>query len=94
MRKRTGAFFPVEKIESLELGRRLGRRKELQLMTVIVTDSLQNRRFDVDLAFKFLSDTESAMREGNGAVWLGDVLKNNNKIKTPQLLYFSHENST
>ena len=93
VRKQTGAFFPVEKIESLKLGKRLGRRKELQLMTATVIDSLQSRKFEVDLAFKFLSDTESAIREGNGAVWLEDILKNNTKVKTPQLLYFSHENS-
>jgi hypothetical protein len=93
VRKQTGAFFPVEKIESLKLGKRLGRRKELQLMTVTVVDSLQNQKFDVNLAFKFLIDTESAMREGNGAMWLGDILKNNYKVRTPQLLYFSHENS-
>ncbi|MHA2306452.1 MAG: hypothetical protein ACXACU_13795 [Candidatus Hodarchaeales archaeon] len=93
VRKRTGAFFPVERIESLELGKRLGRRKELQLMTINVRDSLQNRRFKVDLAFKFLNDIEAAIREGNGAVWLEEVLKNNAKIRTPQLLYFSHENS-
>lgn len=93
VRKKTGAFFPVEKIESLELGKRLGRRKELQLMTATVIDSMQNQKFEVDLAFKFLNDTESAIREGNGAVWLGEVLKNNTKVETPQLLYFSHNNS-
>ncbi len=93
VRNQTGAFFPVEKIQSLKLGKRLGRRKELQLMTVSVVDSLQNRKFDVSLAFKFLSDTESAIREGNGAMWLEEILKNNIKVKTPQLLYFSHENS-
>jgi hypothetical protein len=93
VRKKTGAFFPVDKIESLELGKRLGRRKELQLMTATVIDSLQSRKYEVDLAFKFLNDKESAIREGNGAAWLGNILKNNDKIKTPQLLYFSHENS-
>ena len=93
VRKQTGAFFPVEKNESLTLGKRLGRRRELQLMTVSVVDSLQNRKFEVDLAFKFLTDTESAMREGNGAMWLGEILKNNYKVRTPQLLYFSQENS-
>lgn len=93
VRDQTGAFFPVEKIENLTLGRRLGRRKELQLMTVEVVDSLQNRKYNVDLAFKFLPNPETAAKEGNGAVWLGEVLKNNIKIQTPQLLYFSHENS-
>lgn len=93
VRNQSGAFFPVEKIENLSLGKRLGRRKELQLMTVEVIDSLQNRTFNVDLAFKFLPDPETASKEGNGAVWLGDVLKNNFKVQTPQLLYFSHENS-
>ena len=54
IRNQRGAFFPVEGIHSLELGHRLGRRKELQLMTVTVLDSLQNRKYSVDLAFKFL----------------------------------------
>ena len=93
VRKKTGAFFPVEKIDTMQLGKRLGRRKELQLMTVTVVDSLQNQKYDVDLAFKFLTDKESSIREGNGAVWLGNVLKNNFKVRTPQLLYFSQENS-
>ena len=93
VRNQTGALFPIEKIDNLTLGKRLGRRKELQLMTVTVVDSLQNRSFDVDLAFKFLPDPETATREGNGAVWLGEVLKNNIKVQTPQLLYFSHVNS-
>ena len=64
VRNQSGAFFPVEKIENLSLGKRLGRRKELQLMTVEVIDSLQNRRFEVDLAFKFLPDLETATKEG------------------------------
>ncbi|UCG90652.1 MAG: hypothetical protein JSU57_02685 [Candidatus Heimdallarchaeota archaeon] len=93
VRNQTGAFFPVEKIENVTLGKRLGRRKELQLMTVEVADTLQNRKFNVDLAFKFFSDPEAAAEEGNGAVWLGEVLKNNFKVQTPQLLYFSRENS-
>ncbi|MFX1505014.1 MAG: hypothetical protein ACFFDC_02765 [Promethearchaeota archaeon] len=93
IRNQTGALFPVEKIENLSLGKRLGRRKELQLMTVEVVDSLQNQRYDVDLAFKFLSDPNTASEEGNGAMWLGEVLKNNVKVQTPQLLYFSHANS-
>ncbi|MFX0013574.1 MAG: hypothetical protein ACFFB2_18290 [Promethearchaeota archaeon] len=93
VRNQSGAFFPIEKIENVKLGKRLGRRKELQLMTVEVVDSLQNRKYNVDLAFKFLNDPEMAIKEGNGAVWLGDVLKNNVKVQTPSLLYFSHENS-
>ncbi len=93
VRNQTGAFFPVEKIGNVTLGKRLGRRKELQLMTVEVVDTLQNRKYNVDLAFKFFSDPETAAKEGNGAVWLGEVLKNNVKVQTPQLLYFSHENS-
>ncbi|MFX1285378.1 MAG: hypothetical protein ACFFB5_17155 [Promethearchaeota archaeon] len=93
VRNHTGAFFPVEKIENVTLGKRLGRRKELQLMTVEVVDTLQNRKYKIDLAFKFLSDPETAAKEGNGAVWLGEVLKNNIKVRTPQLLHFSHENS-
>jgi hypothetical protein len=93
VRDKTGALFPIEKISSLELGKRLGRRKELQLMTVKVIDSLRNREYDVDLAFKFLNDPRAAIKEGNGALWLSDVLKNNFKVKTPQLLYFSQENS-
>jgi len=66
---------------------------EFQLMTVEVVDTLQNRKYNVDLAFKFFSDPETAVKESNGAVWLGEVLKNNVKVQTPQLLYFSHENS-
>ncbi len=93
VRNQTGAFFPVGKIENVTLGKRLGRRKELQLMTVEVIDSLQNRKFNIDLAFKFLPDSETAAKEGNGAVWLGEVLKNNMKVQTPLLLHFSHENS-
>ncbi len=93
VRNQTGAFFPVEKIGNVTLGKRLGRRKELQLMTVEVVDTLQNRKYNVDLAFKFFSDPETAVKESNGAVWLGEVLKNNVKVQTPQLLYFSHENS-
>ncbi len=93
IRDQTGAFFPVEGIHSIELGHRLGRRKELQLMTVTVLDSLQNRRYSVDLAFKFLQNPEDAVEEGNGALWLGEVLKTNYKVHTSQLLYFSHSNS-
>lgn len=93
LRNQVGAFFPVEKIEDLTLGKRLGRRKELQLMTVTVIDSMQNKKHDVDLAFKFLPDSETASKEGNGSVWLTEVLKNNVKVRTPQLLYFSHANS-
>lgn len=93
LRNQVGAFFPVEKIENLTLGKRLGRRKELQLMTVTIIDSLQNMKHNVDLAFKFLPDPETASKEGNGSVWLTEVLKNNVKVRTPQLLYFSHANS-
>jgi hypothetical protein len=93
VRDQTGAFFPVEKIDNLELGRRLGRRKELQLATITVVDSLQNQNFNLDLAFKFHTDPETAIKEGDGAVWLGTLLKNNFKVQTPQLLYFSHDNS-
>jgi hypothetical protein len=93
VRDQTGAFFPVEKIENLVLGRRLGRRKELQLCTITIIDSLQNRKFDLDLAFKFHTNSETAITEGNGALWLGDLLRNNLKVHTPQLLYFSQENS-
>ncbi|MHA2223872.1 MAG: hypothetical protein ACXAC8_01580 [Candidatus Hodarchaeales archaeon] len=93
VRKQVGAFFPIDRIENLTLGKRLGRRKELQLMTVTVLDTLQNREFNIDLAFKFLLDSETAAKEGNGAVWLGEILKNNPKVLTPQLLYFSQENS-
>ncbi|MFX0183990.1 MAG: hypothetical protein ACFE95_12985 [Candidatus Hodarchaeota archaeon] len=93
VRDQTGAFFPVEKIERLELGRRLGRRKELQLATITVVDSLQNQEFNLDLAFKFHTDPEIAIKEGNGAIWLGNLLKNNFKVQTPQLLYFSDDNS-
>lgn len=93
VRDKTGAFFPIEKIENLELGRRLGRRKELQLCTLTVIDSLQNRKYELDLAFKFHINPETAITEGNGALWLGDLLRNNPKVKIPQLLYFSQENS-
>jgi len=93
VRNQTGALFPVEKIENISLGKRLGRRKELQLMTVEVVDSLQNQKYDVDLAFKFLPDSDTATEEGNGAMWLGEILKNNIKVQTPQLLYFSQANS-
>ncbi|GAH11536.1 unnamed protein product [marine sediment metagenome] len=93
VRKQVGAFFPIEKIENIVLGKRLGRRKELQLMSVTVIDALQNREFNIDLAFKFLLDSESAAKEGDGAIWLGDILKNNLKVLTPQLLYFSQDNS-
>ncbi|MFX0170641.1 MAG: hypothetical protein ACFE9L_01845 [Candidatus Hodarchaeota archaeon] len=93
VRDQTGAFFPVEKIENLELGRRLGRRKELQLASITVVDSLRNQKFTLDLAFKFHTDPEAAIKEGNGAIWLGNVLQNNMKVHTPQLLYFSQDNS-
>ncbi|NHJ02183.1 MAG: hypothetical protein EAX86_08595 [Candidatus Heimdallarchaeota archaeon] len=93
IRNQTGAFFPVEGIHSLELGQRLGRRKELQLMNITVVDSLQNRKFSLDLAFKFLQNADAAVEEGNGAVWLGEILKTNYKVHTSQLLYFSHSNS-
>ena len=93
LREKTGAFFPVDQITNLSLGKRLGKRKELQLMTVSVVDSLQNKRFDIDLAFKFHQDSEAAIKEANGAVWLDELLKNNYMVKTARLLYFSQEHS-
>jgi hypothetical protein len=93
VRTKTGAFFPVEQIENLELGRRLGKRRELQLATLTVRDAISDRKFNFDLAFKFHANPDAAIKEGNGAFWLGDVLKNNLKVHTPQLLYFSRESS-
>ncbi len=93
VRDQTGAFFQVERIENLILGRRLGRRKELQLCTVRVVDALQNRTYNVELAFKFHKNSDEAITEANGATWLGDLLQNNYKIHTPKLLYFSPSNS-
>ncbi len=93
LRDQTGAFFPVDHLSTLELGKRLGKRKELQLMTVSVCDSLQNRDFDIDLAFKFHESSEAAVEEASGAAWLEDLLKTNNRLKTARLLYFSREHS-
>ncbi|PWI49189.1 hypothetical protein CEE45_03375 [Candidatus Heimdallarchaeota archaeon B3_Heim] len=93
LRDKTGAFFPVDRLSNLELGRRLGKRKELQLMTVSVCDALHNREFKVDLAFKFHENSDAAIEEANGAAWLEDLLKTNNRLKTAQLLYFSKEHS-
>ncbi|MFW9856408.1 MAG: hypothetical protein ACFFFG_15255 [Candidatus Thorarchaeota archaeon] len=93
VRTKTGAFFPVEKIENIELGRRLGKRRELQLATLTVRDAISDRKFSFELAFKFHADQDAAIKEGNGALWLGDVLKNNFKVHTPQLLYLSRESS-
>ena len=93
LRDKTGAFFPIDHLSNLELGKRLGKRKELQLMNVTVVDALQNKKFKVDLAFKFLTDANEAIKEANGAVWLEELLKNNNRVKTARLLYFSKEYS-
>jgi hypothetical protein len=93
VRTKTGAFFPVERIDNLELGRRLGKRRELQLATLTVRDAISDQKFNFDLAFKFHADHDAAIKEGNGAFWLGDVLKNNLKVHTPQLLYFSRASS-
>ncbi|MHA1512851.1 MAG: hypothetical protein ACTSRJ_02165 [Candidatus Hodarchaeales archaeon] len=93
LRDKTGAFFPIDRLSNLELGKRLGKRKELQLMNVTVVDALQNKKFRVDLAFKFLTDANEAIKEANGAVWLEEMLKNNNRVKTARLLYFSKEYS-
>ena len=62
-------------------------------MTVTVSDSLQNREFNIDLAFKFHTDKEAAIKEANGAVWLEEQLKPNSRVKTAQLLFFSQEQS-
>jgi hypothetical protein len=93
LRDKTGAFFPIDRLSNLDLGKRLGKRKELQLMNVTVVDALQNKKFKVDLAFKFLTDSNEAIKEANGAVWLEELLKNNNRVKTARLLYFSQEYS-
>ncbi len=93
LRDKTGAFFPVDRLSNLELGRRLGKRKELQLMTVTVNDALQNRDFKIDLAFKFHENSDAAIEEANGAAWLADLLKTNNRLKTARLLYFSEAHS-
>ncbi|MCK4847434.1 MAG: hypothetical protein KAT16_00250 [Candidatus Heimdallarchaeota archaeon] len=93
LRDKTGAFFPIDHLSNLELGKRLGKRKELQLMTVTVVDALQNKEFKVDLAFKFLTDPNDAIKEANGAIWLEDLLKTNNRVKTARLLHFSQEHS-
>lgn len=93
VRSQTGAFFPIERIENLKLGRRLGKRRELQLASLTVQDAISGREFNFDLAFKFYIDQAAAIKEGNGAFWLGDVLKNNFKVHTPQLLYFSRDSS-
>ncbi len=93
LRTKTGAFFPVERLTNLKLGKRLGTRKELQIMTVTVVDSLRNKEFNIDLAFKFHINKEAAIKEANGAVWLEEQLKPNSRVKTAQLLYFSQEQS-
>ena len=93
LRDKTGAFFPVDRLSNLTLGKRLGKRKELQLMTVSVCDALQNREFEVDLAFKFHENSDAAIEEANGAAWLEDLLKTNSRLKTARLLYFSKEHS-
>jgi hypothetical protein len=93
LRDKTGAFFPIDRLSNLELGKRLGKRKELQLMKITVVDALQNKDFQVDLAFKFLNDSNEAIKEANGAVWLEELLKNNDRVKTARLLYFSKEHS-
>ncbi|MHA1331729.1 MAG: hypothetical protein ACTSR2_11685 [Candidatus Hodarchaeales archaeon] len=92
LRIKTGVLHSVKRISEIKLGKRLGRRGELQLVTGVVC-SVNNEEFDVDLAFKFVTDPELSAKEGNGSIWLGDVLKNNIKVHTPQLLYFSHQNS-
>lgn len=92
LQEKIGNFQSIDKITGLVFGKRLGRRGELQLMTVNV-ESTKNQSYEVVLAFKFLNNPESAAKEGNGAVWLTDILKNNFKIHTPRLLYFSHQNS-
>lgn len=93
LRSKTGAFFPVDHLSNLELGKRLGNRKELQIMSVFVLDSLQNREFKIDLAFKFIIDKEAAIKEANGAAWLEEQLKPNSRVKTAQLMFFSKEQS-
>ncbi len=93
LREKTGAFFPVDQITSLSLGKRLGKRKELQLMTITVIDALQNKQFNVDLAFKFHHDPDAAIKEANNAVWLEEMLKTNSLVRTARLLYFSKEHS-
>jgi len=93
LRDKTGAFFPIDHLTNLELGKRLGKRKELQLMNVTIVDALQNKEFKIDLAFKFLTDPNEAIKEANGAVWLEELLKTNNRVKTARLLYFSQEHS-
>ena len=93
LRDKTGAFFPIDRLSNLELGKRLGKRKELQLMNVTVVDALHNKKFRVDLAFKFLTDANEAIKEATGAAWLEELLKNNNRDKTARLLYFSKEYS-
>ena len=93
LRDKTGAFFPIERISNLELGKRLGKRKELQLMKITVVDALQNKKFFIDLAFKFVTDFNEAIKEANGAVWLEELLKTNSRVKTAKLLYFSQEYS-
>ncbi|MHA1973370.1 MAG: hypothetical protein ACTSW1_10265 [Candidatus Hodarchaeales archaeon] len=92
LRVNTGVFHSLDRISEIRLGKRLGRRDELQLVTVIVC-SVDNQEFEVDLAFKFVTDPDLSAKEGNGSIWLGDVLKNNIKVHTPKLLYFSHQNS-
>ncbi|MHA2053724.1 MAG: hypothetical protein ACW99F_09010 [Candidatus Hodarchaeales archaeon] len=93
LRSKTGAFFPVDRLSNLELGKRLGNRKELQIMTVTIVDSLQNKEFKIDLAFKFHIEKEAAIKEANGAIWLEEQLKPNSRVKTAQLLFFSQEQS-
>ncbi|MHA1993759.1 MAG: hypothetical protein ACW97Z_04405 [Candidatus Hodarchaeales archaeon] len=93
LRDKTGSFFPINRLSNLELGKRLGKRKELQLMTVSVCDALQNRDFKIDLAFKFHESPDAAIEEANGAAWLEDLLKTNSRLKTARLLYFSQEHS-
>ena len=34
LRDKTGAFFPVDRLSNLTLGKRLGKMKELKLLTV------------------------------------------------------------